>query len=56
MKKLILTILSLLPTTAFAHSGHLPNETVHGFLHIEHIIALAAIALIAYLVKSSIDK
>jgi hypothetical protein len=52
MKKLFLTILSLLPTTTFAHSGHLPNEAVHGFLHVEHIVVIAAIALIAYFIST----
>ena len=55
MKKLILpilslTVLSLASTTAFAHTGHISNEAVHGFLHVEHIIAITAIGLIAYFV------
>ena len=55
MKKLILpilslTVLSLTSTTAFAHTGHITNEAVHSFLHIEHIIAISAIGLIAYFV------
>lgn len=51
MKSLLIFILSLTSATALAHSGHLSNESVHGFLHIEHIIVLAAFGLIAYLVK-----
>lgn len=47
--KLIPAILALSATSAIAHPGHLPNETVHGLLHIEHIIALAVAGVIAYL-------
>ena len=45
------TTVALFPATALAHTGHLANETVHGFLHAEHIIAITAIALIAYFVS-----
>ena len=56
MKKLLLSKLSLtllLPvsTSALAHTGHLANESVHGFLHVEHIIMLAAAGLLVYLIK-----
>ena len=40
--------LSLASTSAIAHTGHLPNEAAHGFLHVEHIIALVAIGAVAY--------
>lgn len=54
--KFLLAVLSLIvtplvSTTAVAHTGHLSNDFVHGFLHIEHIIALLAIGLAVYLVK-----
>ena len=55
--KLLMATLSLVATTALfpattlAHSGHLSNETVHGFLHVEHIIALVAVGLITYFVS-----
>ena len=43
--------LSLLTTlaspAAFAHTGHVVNESVHGLLHVEHIVALAAAGVIA---------
>jgi len=57
LAKLLLTGLSLastaalLPATALAHTGHLPNDTAHGFLHVEHIIAIIAIGFIAYSVN-----
>ncbi len=56
MKKLLLSKLSLtllLPvsTSVLAHSGHLSSESVHGFLHVEHIIMLAAAGLLVYLIK-----
>jgi len=51
MKSLLIVILTLTSTTALAHSGHLPNESVHGFLHIEHIIVLAAFGLVALIAK-----
>ena len=53
MKKILVAALSLMPTSLLAHAGHLTNESVHSFLHIEHIVAIVAIALIIYLVKSS---
>ncbi len=55
--KLLMATLSLVattalfPATALAHSGHLSNDTVHGFLHVEHIIGLVAIGFIAYYVS-----
>ena len=43
--------LALLPMLAapavFAHTGHGINESVHGLLHVEHVVALAAAGLIA---------
>ena len=57
MKKILMTTLSLastaalFPATALAHTGHLPNDAVHGFLHIEHIIAIVAIGFIAYFIS-----
>ena len=54
--KLSLTLLLSVSTSALAHTGHLSNESVHGFLHIEHIIMLVAAGLIVYLIKVSNDK
>ena len=54
--KLLLVTLFLVSTSTLAHTGHLSNESVHGFLHIEHIVMLAAVALIVYLIKVSNDK
>ena len=56
VSKLSLTLLLLFSTSALAHTGHLSNESVHGFLHVEHIIMLAAAGLIVYLIKVSNDK
>ena len=50
LAKCSLTALLLASTSALAHTGHLANDSVHGFLHSEHIIALVAIGLTAYLV------
>lgn len=57
MKKLLvsnlsLALLLLVSTSALAHTGHLSNEPVHSFLHVEHIIILAAFALIIYVFKT----
>jgi hypothetical protein len=49
--KLLLTLLLPVSTSALAHTGHLPSESVHGFLHVEHIIMLAAAGLIVYFIK-----
>ena len=54
MKKLLFSKLSLtllLPVSTLAHTGHLPNESAHSFLHVEHIIMLLSAGLIAYLIK-----
>jgi ribose/xylose/arabinose/galactoside ABC-type transport system permease subunit len=48
---LLLMILSLLSTPVLAHPGHLSNDSLHSFLHVEHIIALLAIGLAVFLVK-----
>jgi hypothetical protein len=43
-----LTILAGLFTPAVhAHPGHVVEQSLHGLLHIEHIIALAAAAIVA---------
>jgi len=47
--KLLLIVLALISNTALAHPGHLGNESVHSFLHVEHIIALAALGVVAYI-------
>lgn len=48
MKKRLLAILAAITSTsALAHPGHLPDESVHGFLHIEHIILLIAVGAVA---------
>ena len=54
----LLSLALLLPvsTSVSAHTGHLSNETVHSFLHVEHIIMLVAAGLIVYLVKTLRDK
>ena len=50
LAKLSLMLSSLVSTSVLAHTGHLANDSVHGFLHSEHIIALVAIGLTTYLV------
>ncbi len=56
MKKLLTLILSLTSASALAHSGHLPDESVHGLLHIEHIIGLIVFAFVAYMVANWNNK
>ena len=56
MKKLLTTILLLSSTPVLAHPGHLTNESVHSFLHTEHIIMLAAVGLVAYFIKAFNNK
>ncbi|UCB54755.1 MAG: hypothetical protein JSW45_12605 [Thiotrichales bacterium] len=34
----------------YAHPGHIAEESVHGLLHVEHIIALLAVGAVAYTV------
>ena len=56
MKRLLTTILSLTSTSVLAHPGHLTNDSVHSFLHTEHIVMLAAVGLIAYFIKTFNNK
>jgi hypothetical protein len=59
MKKLLTSTLSLITMTsgaAIAHTGHMTNESMHGLLHVEHIIALAAIVLAAYLLGTTKNR
>ena len=51
MKKLLMMVLPLVSTTVLAHPGHLSGETLHGFLHAEHIITLAAVGIIVFVVS-----
>jgi len=51
-----LAILLLTSTTALAHSGHLPDEPWHGFLHVEHVIVFAVIGFLVYVLKASGKK
>ena len=56
MKQVATILLSILPSTVFAHivpgevlmgSGHLPHAHAHGFFHTEYIfIPLALVALL----------
>ncbi|MDT8453207.1 MAG: hypothetical protein RQ936_10775 [Gammaproteobacteria bacterium] len=41
-----LVALLLNSSTALAHTGHLHNQTVHGFLHAEHLLVLAALVIV----------
>lgn len=45
-----MTLLSLGSQVVYAHPGHIADEAVHGLLHSEHIIALAAAGVIAFTV------
>jgi hypothetical protein len=54
--KLLPVMLSLASTSALAHPGHMPDETVHGLLHVEHIITLAAAGAIVYLVYRFLNR
>ncbi len=56
MKKLLTTIFLLVSTSALAHPGHLTDESAHSFLHSEHIVMLAALGVIAYVIKSFSNK
>ena len=38
------------PSAVLAHTGHTANESMHGLLHAEHIIVLAAAASVAFAV------
>ena len=55
MKNLILLLSTATPVTAFAHAGHGMEGQVHGFLHVEHLLALLAI-FAAVLITKAIKK
>ena len=38
---------TLISPVVSAHTGHAANESVHGLLHVEHIVALVAAGAIA---------
>ena len=56
ISNLITVVSSLATTSALAHTGHMTNESIHSFLHVEHIVAITAIALIAYFVNVMRNK
>ena len=57
MKKL-LTLLILCSTavihstSAVAHTGHMPVESVHSYLHAEHIMIVSVIVVVAYVAST----
>lgn len=51
MKNILILMTVLFSSSAMAHSGHIPNESVHSLLHIEHIVALVTIGIVAVVVK-----
>ncbi len=56
MKTLMTISVLLFSSNLLAHPGHLPVESVHGFLHTEHIIALAVLGVIAFIADRLRDK
>ena len=50
VKLLLLTLISV-PTAVMAHPGHVVNDNLHGFLHVEHILMIAVVGLTVYLLK-----
>jgi hypothetical protein len=52
MNKLLLVTLALLSSSAVAHPGHLADDSVHGLLHIEHIILLVVAAGIVFTINA----
>ena len=55
-RNLLPATLALVTGNAMSHGGHLPNEAVHGFLHVEHIVMLATVGLAVYLIKNINNK
>jgi hypothetical protein len=45
-QKLATLLLATSSLPAIAHPGHLLNESAHGLLHAEHILPLAAAAVV----------
>ncbi|HEB82851.1 MAG TPA: hypothetical protein ENJ11_08305 [Gammaproteobacteria bacterium] len=56
LTRLFAISLPLFSGYALAHPGHLPVESVHGFLHTEHIVALAALGVVAWIAKAISDS
>jgi len=46
MKTILSFIILFIPLTVFAHPGHGIEEQLHGFLHIEHLILVIAVAAV----------
>ena len=57
MKKFIqnsaVALMLLSPFSVYAHGGHMADQGWHGLLHIEHIMVLAAVAVLAGLLLHS---
>ena len=51
MGKILLLISALGSPAVMAHAGHVADESVHGVLHLEHLIILLAIGVAVFLVK-----
>lgn len=56
MKKLFICVTTLFSTNLLAHPGHLPAESVHSLLHIEHITGLITIVAISLFIKRLRNK
>jgi len=53
MKTILSFIILVTPLTVLAHPGHGIEQLPHGFLHIEHLILLIAIAAVIIFNKTS---
>jgi len=56
MKSFLILTSVLFSTSAIAHTGHMTNESWHSFLHIEHIVALVSMGIVAVAVKKLLNK
>jgi hypothetical protein len=57
LTNLLLTIFSvLISTSALAHTGHLTVDSVHSFIHVEHIVLLVMVGLVALSLYVSRNK
>ena len=54
--KMLLAISALSSSAVMAHAGHAANESLHGAIHLEHIVTLVAIGVVVFMIKQMSKK
>ena len=54
MKKLLIPILLSVTNSTYAHTGHITEEAIHSLFHIEHIIIIALVGIVAFIIHKKL--